>query len=92
MTEIEMYIDKFPDYIFYGIEVEHPYYYGEVNEINGKVTIFINILQPEWRQIETIRHEAGHAEFDMYGDDRRWSIETMIAEKQADYVAKHFVL
>ena len=49
MTEIEIYIDKFPEYKFYGIEVEHPLYYGEVNKIDGEVCIFINTLQPEWR-------------------------------------------
>ena len=92
MTEIEMYLDKFPDYVFYGIEVEHPFYYGEVNKTGSKVVIYINILQPEWRQIETIRHEAGHAEFNMYGNSQRWSVETMIAEKQAEYVSKHFVI
>lgn len=92
MTEIEIYIDKFPEYKFYGIEVEHPLYYGEVNKIDDEVCIFINTLQPEWRQIETITHEAGHAEFNMYGDNQRWSIKTMIAEKQADYVSKHFVI
>lgn len=92
MTEIEMYIDKFPDYKFYGIEVEHPLYFGEVNKIGDDVIIFINILQPEWRQIQTIRHEAGHAELNMYGDNQRWSIKTMIAEKQAEYVSKHFVI
>lgn len=92
MTEIEMYIDKFPDYKFYGIEVEHPLYFGEVNKIGDDVIIFINILQPEWRQIQTIRHEAGHAAFNMYGDNQRWSIKTMIAEKQAEYVSKHFVI
>ena len=92
MTEIEIYIDKFPEYKFYGIEVEHPLYYGEVNKIDDEVCIFINTLQPEWRQIETITHEAGHAEFNMYGDNQRWSIKTMIAEKQAEYVSKHFVV
>lgn len=92
MTEIEMYINKFPDYLFYGIEVEHPLYYGEVNKINGKVTIYINTLQPEWRQLNTIVHEAGHAEFNMYSDGKRWSINTMLAEKQAAYVVKHFAL
>lgn len=92
MTEIEMYINKFPNYLFYGIEVEHPLYYGEVNKINGKVIIYINTLQPEWRQLNTIVHEAGHAEFNMYGDGKRWSINTMLAEKQAAYVVKHFVL
>ena len=92
MTEIEMYIHKFPDYIFCGIEVEHPLYYGEVNKIDGKIIININTLQPEWRQIETIVHEAGHAEFNMYGDAKRWSIDTMLAEKQAEYVAKYFKL
>ncbi|ACA81916.1 ImmA/IrrE family metallo-endopeptidase [Leuconostoc citreum] len=90
MTEIEIYIDKFPDYLFYGIEVEHPLYYGEVNKINDKVFIYINTLQPEWRQLNTIIHEAGHAEFNMYGDDKRWSMSTMLAEKQAQYVSKHF--
>ncbi|WP_220739126.1 ImmA/IrrE family metallo-endopeptidase [Leuconostoc miyukkimchii] len=92
MTEIEMYINKFPEYKFYGVEVEHPLYYGEVNKINGKVIIYVNTLQPEWRQLNTIVHEAGHAEFNMYGDDNRWSINTMLAEKQAEYVAKHFVI
>lgn len=92
MTEIEMYINKFPEYKFYGVEVEHPLYYGEVNKINGKVIIYVNTLQPEWRQLNTIVHEAGHAEFNMYGDDNRWSINTMLAEKQAEYVAKHFAL
>lgn len=92
MTEIEIYIDKFRDYIFYGIEVEHKLYYGEVNKINGKVFIYINTLQPEWRQINTIVHEAGHAEFNMYGDSKRWSMSTMLAEKQAEYVTKHFVI
>ncbi|MGR8773728.1 ImmA/IrrE family metallo-endopeptidase [Leuconostoc citreum] len=92
MTRIEMYVDHFPDYIFYGIEVEHNLYYGEVNKINGKVIIYINILQPEWRQIDTIVHEAGHAEFNMYGDEKRWSMKTMLAEKQAEYVCRHFNL
>lgn len=92
MTEIEMYIDKFPNYVFYGIEVEHPLYYGEVNKTANKVIIYINTLQPEWRQLNTIVHETGHADFNMYGDDKRWSIKTMLAEKQAEYVAKHFVV
>lgn len=90
MTEIEIYIDKFPEYKFYGIEVEHPLYYGEVNKIDGEVCIFINTLQPEWQQINTIVHEAGHALFNMYGDEKRWSMKTMLAEKQAEYVSNHF--
>ena len=73
-------------------KLNNPLYFGEVNKIDGEVVIFINVLQPEWRQIQAIRHEAGHAEFNMYGDNQRWSIKTMIAEKQAEYVSKHFVI
>ncbi len=90
MTNVEFYIDKFPDYTFYGIEVSHHWYYGEVNKAGDKVIIFINILQPEWQQIDTIVHEAVHALFNVYGDDKRWSMKTMLAEKQAEYVSNHF--
>ncbi|MFT8539874.1 MAG: ImmA/IrrE family metallo-endopeptidase [Leuconostoc mesenteroides] len=90
MTNVEFYIDRFPDYTFFGIEVPHHWYYGEVNKVGNEVIIFVNILQPEWQQIDTIVHEAGHALFNMYGDDKRWSMKTMLAEKQAEYVSNHF--
>ncbi|MCC7668890.1 MAG: ImmA/IrrE family metallo-endopeptidase [Leuconostoc pseudomesenteroides] len=91
MNNIEIYIDKFPQYKFYGIEVENKYYYGEADKVDGIVTIFINTLQPEWKQLNTIIHESAHAEFDVFGDSKRWSMKTMLAEKQAQYIARHFI-
>ncbi|WP_312979103.1 ImmA/IrrE family metallo-endopeptidase [Leuconostoc falkenbergense] len=92
MTNIELYIDCFPDYKFYGIEVEHNKYFGEVVKIDECVTIFINTLQPEWQQLHTIVHESAHADFNVFGDDKPHSMKTLLAEKQAEYVANHFKL
>ncbi|CAH1857569.1 ImmA/IrrE family metallo-endopeptidase [Convivina intestini] len=91
MTNIELYIDRFPQYKFYGIEVPNNKYFGEAVKENGNVTIFINTLQPEWQQLHTIVHESAHADFDVFGNQNyRWCRETMLAEKQAEYVANHF--
>lgn len=82
MNEVERYIDRFPEYRFYGIEVHDNKYYGQVEDDGGVITIYINTLQPEWLQIHTILHESGHAMFDVFGDENsRWCRETMLAEK-----------
>lgn len=90
MTNIELYIDCFPNYKFFGIEVEHNKYFGEVVKDSNGTRIFINTLQPEWQQLHTIVHESAHADFDVFGDDKRHSMKTLLAEKQAEYVANHF--
>ncbi|MGB2525192.1 ImmA/IrrE family metallo-endopeptidase [Leuconostoc suionicum] len=92
MTNIELYIDCFPNYKFYGIEVEHNKYFGEVVKDSNGITIFINTLQPEWQQLHTIVHESAHADFNVFGDEQRYSLNTLLAEKQAQYIANHFKL
>ncbi|MBC9118615.1 ImmA/IrrE family metallo-endopeptidase [Fructobacillus fructosus] len=91
MNKLEYYIDKFPDYKFFGIEVEDKRFFGQCVKENGEITIYINILQPEEKQIQTLLHEVGHADFNLFSkSDKRWCRDTMRVEKEASQLAKHY--
>lgn len=93
MNELEYYIDKFPDYKFYGIEVDDRRFFGQCVNENGEISIFINTLQPEEEQIQTLLHEVGHADFNLFSSsNKRWCRETMRVEKEASQFVRHYKL
>ncbi|CAK1248347.1 hypothetical protein R82291_FJPPFKPJ_01548 [Fructobacillus cardui] len=91
MNRLEQYIDKFPDYKFYGIEVPDNRFFGQCVRSNDEINIFINTLQPEEKQIQTLLHEVGHANFNLFSNsDKRWCRETMRVEKYASQFVNHY--
>lgn len=66
----------YPEYKYFGIEVNNSKYHGHIE--NG--CIFVNLLQPEHDQIITALHELVHAMYDSGDLESLKNVPTLRAE------------
>lgn len=84
MNDLERIEDLHPELKFYYIYVPSNHYHGSIDGND----VYINAYQPSVDWINTALHELAHYENDIGDFSNPKKMETLIAEKWANYEAK----